>query len=143
MREQAIIRPLAHQRPLFDRLLAMPLEERLNQPVEMIPFCYRAMAYCYRKQITTLGQLIQLRKKELLASYNLGRKTVEHIEAFLNAAGLGLDKRTSLAKEAPSEWDKAAMAMKKLILDRLEHLKAPDAIRDQIKKLPLPAPEEA
>lgn len=142
MSEQAPIRIYEHQRILFDRVRAMPLHERLTQPVEVLPFAVRALAYCIKKNIKTLGELSAQRRRELDKVRNLGKKTIEHIEAYLNAVELGLDNRRRNQPEVSEDWYKGAEAMRKLILARLVRLKVDPDLRNEVHILPIPYPDE-
>ena len=141
MSEHAPVRIYEHQRILFDRINALPLETRLQQPVEVLPFCIRALAFCVKNNIITLGQLSAQRKRELKKIRNLGNKTIEHMEAYLNAVELGFDGRRKGQPVKEDGFVEGAKAMRKLILDRLVVLEADMETREAIRSIPIPYAE--
>ena len=81
----------ARDRELFDRLKSLPRKELLDTHVTTVPFCVRAQNGFAKKGTETLRHLIQRRKFDLLKQQNMGRKTVEQVEAYLKELGLHLD----------------------------------------------------
>lgn len=140
---QTPLRVFPSQKAMFDRLLAMPLSQRLLQPIEVIPFSTRVYAFCFKQKIKTLGQLCGWKRKDLATQPNMGLKTLEHLEIYLAAAGISLngcwDHRLD---DVPEEWIKGAEAMRKIVLLHLHVHKVEPQIRDSIKRLPIPTPTE-
>jgi hypothetical protein len=81
----------AKDRDLFERLKTLPRKELLDTHVTTVPFCVRAQNGFVKKGTETLRHLIQRRKFDLLKQQNMGRKTVEQVEAYLKELGLHLD----------------------------------------------------
>lgn len=131
-----------HQRVLFDRVLAMPLHERLLQPVEVLPFAIRVFVFCIKYDIKTLGDLSSQRRKDLLQVRKLGKKTIEHMEAYLNEVELGFDGRRRWPAGVSEDYIKGTDAMRDLIAVRLLHLKIDSRVIQSIRRIPAPFPDE-
>ena len=143
MAESSPLRTFPSQRPMFERLLAMPLEQRLLQPVEMIPFCHRVYAFCYKNKVKTLGELVGFQKSQLRGDRNIGIKTLEHIEIYLAAAGLSLNGcEDQQPEELPDMWLKGATAMRRLILSHLQIRRVEPEVLAAVRRLPIPVPME-
>lgn len=144
MSEQAPTRIYEKDRELFEKLRAKPIPALLSQPVADLPLAVRAMGYCKKHNITTIGQLCQLERSALLKAKNMGRKTVVHIEAYLNFLGLGLNGRVTAAVPAnlPPAFQRGAQAMRLATMNQLTAMNVPFDVVQAIGKLPLPSEED-
>lgn len=145
MSEQAPVRIYEKDKETFDVLRAMPMAALLAEPVIVLPLAVRAVRYCEKHNITTIGQLAQAEKAVLLKARNMGRKTVQHIEAYLNYLGLGLDGRIAAEVPAnlPPAYQRGAQAMRLAIMNQLTALNVPFDVVQAVSKMPLPSPEDA
>lgn len=142
MSKHAQLKIYEHQKPLVARLLKLPLDQRLLQPVETLPFNHRTLAYCYKNDIDNLGQLAACRRTDLLEYPNLGAKSVVHIEFMLNQVELGLDSRKRNMQDVPKDWIDGANAMRRLIVARLTLSGIDPELRESLWKMPVPRPKE-
>lgn len=144
MNEQAPTTIYEKDKPLFERLRAMPMAKLLEEPITALPLAMRAFGYCNRHDIGTIGQLTMVRRKDLLKAKNMGRKTVLHIEAYLKEIGLGLDGKLSAEKATPipSAWVRGARAMKLSVMAELAFRNIPHDVVNSIGRLPIPNPED-
>lgn len=143
MSEQAPTRIYEKDKPAFERLRALPIEQLLREPVESLPLAARALSYCHKQNVTTIGQLAQLQRRVLLKAKNVGRKTVAHLEAFLGFVGLGLDGKVApMAPPMAPAYERGAQAMRVTILSHLAAVNAPFDLVQSVAKLPLPTQEE-
>jgi len=141
--EQAPIRIYEKDKPAFERLRALPIEQLLKESVESLPLAVRAAAYCRKHSITTIGQMAQLQRKMLLKAKNMGRKTVAHMEAYLGFLGLGLDGKVApMAPPMAPAYERGAQAMRVAVLAHLAALNVPFDIVQSVSKLPLPTQED-
>ena len=145
MSEQAPTKIFEKDRPTFERLRALPIEKLLKEPVVLLPLAARAVNYCQKHNITTIGQLAQSKQSELLKAKNLGRKTVAHIIAYLGELGLGLDGRLSatVPPALPPAFTRGAKAMRLAVLAQLTVLNIPHEIVKSVAEMPLPELEDA
>ncbi len=140
MSEQAPTIVYEKDRPRFEKLRALPMTDLLKQPVTELPLAVRAMSYCQKHNIQTIGQLSKLERKALLKARNMGRKTVLHIEAYLQYIGLGLDGRIAAEVPAalPPAYRRGAKAMQLAVLAQLAALNAPFEVVQAIGRMELP-----
>lgn len=145
MSEQAPVRIYEKDKETFDVLRAMPISALLAEPVTVLPLAVRALRYCEKHNVQTIGQLTLLQRSVLLKARNMGRKTVLHIEAYLNHLGLGLDGRivADVPANLPPPYQRGAQAMRLAILTQLTALNVPFDVVQAVSKLPLPTPEDA
>jgi len=68
----------------------IPVQERLNMSAEELELTTRSRKCLERLGVTTVGQLIQLSTKQLLAVPNFGATSLKEIETKLGALGLSL-----------------------------------------------------
>jgi len=141
--EQAPIKIYEKDRPIFERLKKLPMQDLLKEPVAVLPLAVRAMNYCQKHNIQAIGQLSACKRAELLKARNLGRKTVAHIVAYLGELGLGLDGKLSAAvPSAPiPAYTRGAKAMKLAVLAHLATLGVAFDVAQSVARLPLPGPE--
>ena len=144
MSEQAPVRIYEKDQAAFDKLKAMPIDLLLRQSIDTLPLAVRAVSYCQKKHVRTIGQLAKLRKADLLKARNMGRKTVQHIEAYLGFLGLGLDGKLAATVPAPMPpaFTRGAQAMKLDIMAQLAAMNVAHDIVQVVGKMPLPAPED-
>lgn len=144
MSEQTPTRIYEKDKATFERLRGLPIDQLLKQPVDSLPLAVRAMGYCNKHNITTLGQLAQAKKADLLKARNMGRHTVQHIEAYLGYLGLGLDGKLAVEVPAPMPpaFKRGAQAMRMAILAHLTAADMPHELVHAISKIPLPAEED-
>lgn len=143
MSEQAPTKVYEKDKVRFERLRALPMTELLKQPVTDLPLAKRALSYCEKKNVATVGQLSKLERKVLLKARNMGRKTVAHIEAYLQQIGLGLDGRIAAEVPAamPPAFARGAKAMHLAVLAQLSALGAPFELVQAISRMSLPTEE--
>ena len=144
MSEQAPLRIYEKDRATFDRLRALPMEQLLKQPVDTLPLAVRALSYCTKKNLTTIGQLALAKRSEMLKARNMGRKTVQHIEMYLKELGLGLDGKIAATVPAPlpPPYQRGAQAMRLAVMAHLMALNVDYSIVQGVSKLELPSPED-
>lgn len=144
MNEQAPTRIYEKDLPKFERLRSLTMEQLLKEPVESLPLALRALHYCHKHHVTTIGQLAQLKKAELLKARNMGRKTVAHIVAYLGELGLGLDGRlsASIPPALPPAFHRGAKAMKLHVMAQLAALNVSQELMQAVASLPMPNPED-
>lgn len=143
MSEQSPVRIYEKDKPAFERLRALPIEQLLKEPVESMPLAARAMTYCRKHNISTIGQVAQLQRKVLMKAKNVGRKTVAHLEAYLGFVGLGLDGKVApMAPPMAPAYERGAQAMRVAVLAHLAALNVPFDIVQSVAKLPLPSQED-
>ncbi len=65
-------------------------DEQYNMPVEQLNLSVRTMNCLRRGSITTVGEVISIGEKGLLALRNFGQKSKKEIEESINALGLSL-----------------------------------------------------
>lgn len=92
--------------------LAIP-DEKFNMPIEQMDLSVRTMNCLRRSGITSVGELVSKRPKDLLKLRNFGQKSFREIEERLKGLGLSLAgdkeeeapkrKKTSEAEEEPVE----------------------------------------
>lgn len=142
MSEQSPTRIYEKDKPAFERLRALPIEQLLREPVESMPLAVRAVSYCRKHNITTIGQMAQLKRSVLLKAKNVGRKTVAHMEAYLGFVGLGLDGKIAPAAPpmAPA-YERGAHAMRMAMLAHLAALNVPFDVVQSVSQLALPKQE--
>ena len=130
MSEQAPTRIYEKDRATFERLRSLPIDQLLKQPVDALPLAVRAMSYCTKKNIATIGQLAKARKADMLKARNMGRRTVLHIEAYLGHLGLGLDGKLAAEVPAPIKpaYARGAHDMKLNIMAQLAAFNAPNEL---------------
>lgn len=142
--EQSPTRVYEKDKPAFERLRALPIEHLLREPVESLPLAARALSYCRKQKVSTIGQLAQLRRSALLKAKNVGRKTVSHMEAYLGFIGLGLDGKVApMAPPMAPAYERGAHAMRLSIVAQLAALNVPFEIVQAISQLPMPKQENA
>ncbi len=79
--------------------LSIP-DEKYNMPVEQLNLSVRTMNCLRRGGITTVGELISKRPKELLKLRNFGQKSFHEIEERLQEMDLSLSPQVELKREA-------------------------------------------
>ncbi len=85
--------------------LSIP-DEKYNMPVEQLDLSVRTMNCLRRGGITTVGELISKKPKDLLQLRNFGQKSFHEIEDKLKELGLSLSPQTGLIEETePAETD--------------------------------------
>lgn len=143
--EQTPTRIYEKDRATFERLRALPMDQLLKQPLSALPLAVRAAAYCAKRNIATIGQLAQSKKSEMLKARNMGRRTVQHIEAYLGHLGLGLDGKLAASVPAPmpSSFRRGATAMRVSIIAHLVAADMPHELVTLVSKIPIPDEEEA
>jgi DNA-directed RNA polymerase subunit alpha len=84
--------------------LSIP-DEKYNMPVEQLDLSVRTMNCLRRGGITTVGELISKKPKDLLQLRNFGQKSFQEIQERLAELGLSLSPHLELKKEkeTPSE----------------------------------------
>lgn len=143
MSEQSPTRIYEKDKPAFERLRALTIEQLLREPVESLPLAVRALSYCRKHNVVTIGQLAQLQRRVLLKAKNVGRKTVAHLEAYLGFVGLGLDGKVApMAPPMAPAYERGAQAMRVAVLAHLAALNAPFDLVQSVSKLPLPKQED-
>ena len=78
--------------------LSIP-DEKYNMPVDQLDLSVRTMNCLRRSGITTVGDLISKKPKELLKLRNFGQKSFHEIEERLKGMGLSLAPQVELKKE--------------------------------------------
>lgn len=142
MSEQAPTRVYEKDKPAFERLRALPIEQLLREPVESLPLAVRATRYCAKHKVATIGQLAQLKRSVLLKAKNVGRKTVAHMEAYLGFIGLGLDGKVApVAPPMAPAYERGAHAMRLAVLAQLAAMDVPFEVVQAISHLPMPKEE--
>ena len=143
MSEQAPVRIYEKDQETFARLRALPMEQLLRQPVAALPLAVRALAYCEKKNLATIGQLARAKRAEMLKTKNVGRKTVHHVEAYLGFLGLGLDGKivADVPAPVPPAFQRGAHAMRIAIMAQLAALNVPFDVVQAISKVELPEGE--
>lgn len=137
--EQSPTRIYEKDKPAFERLRALTIEQLLREPVESLPLAVRAQSYCRKHRVGTIGQLAQLQRRVLLRAKNMGRKTVAHIEAYLGFVGLCLDGKVApMAPPLAPAYVRGAQAMRVAVLAHLAAADAPFELVQGVSKLPLP-----
>jgi DNA-directed RNA polymerase alpha subunit len=145
MNEQAPTRIYEKDKPTFERLRAMTMTQLLEQPVTVLPLAVRALAYCEKRNLFTIGQLAMAKKSEMMKAANMGRKTVAHVSAYLSEIGLGLDGKLSASVPAPipPAWVRGAKAMRLAIMAELILHHVAHEIVTAVGRMPIPSPEDA
>ena len=140
MNEQAPTRIYQKDRRLFAKLQTMPIDKLLVQPVGALPFAVRALNYCAKNNIKTIGQLSILKTEDLLKADNMGRKTVAHVESYLGEIGLGLDGKRSdrIPNVLSADYLNGARAMRFAIMGELSSRGVPAEIVSYIGRMPIP-----
>jgi DNA-directed RNA polymerase subunit alpha len=82
--------------------LSIP-DEKYNMPVEQLDLSVRTMNCLRRGGITTVGELISKKSKDLLQLRNFGQKSFHEIEDKLKELGLSLSPQVGLKEKTPSE----------------------------------------
>lgn len=127
-------------KPIFARLKAMNDADLLATPVTAVPFCPRTLTAFARADIKTLGQVVQHARFDYLKMQNLGRKSVEQLEAYLEELGLELSASPEDVKPAPRpppEPMKPKVHVNKLIeltVRQQQLLKELDQVNAQLKE---------
>jgi len=85
--------------------LAIP-DEKFNMPVEQLDLSMRTMNCLRRGGITTVGELISKKPKELLQLRNFGQKSFQEIQDRLEGMGLSLAPQAESKKEKKSSQKK-------------------------------------
>ena len=85
--------------------LAIP-DEKFNMPVEQLDLSMRTMNCLRRGGITTVGELISKKPKELLQLRNFGQKSFQEIQDRLEGMGLSLAPQAESKKEKESSQKK-------------------------------------
>ena len=80
-------------------------EEQYNIPVEQLTLSVRTMNCLRRGNITTVGEIVELGEKGLLALRNFGQKSRQEIEERLNELGLSLIQPTEEEGEESTQQD--------------------------------------
>jgi len=85
-------------------------DEKYNMPVEQMDLSVRTMNCLRRSGITTVGELVSKKPKELLKLRNFGQKSFQEIEAKLSVLGLALspDDEPKEAKKDLTTEEEAA-----------------------------------
>jgi DNA-directed RNA polymerase subunit alpha len=78
--------------------LSIP-DEKFNMPVEQLDLSVRTMNCLRRGGITTVGELISKKPKDLLQLRNFGQKSFQEIQERLSELGLSLAPQAELKKE--------------------------------------------
>lgn len=140
MSEQAPTKIYEKDKALFEKLRALPMTELLKEPVNVLPLAKRALAYCEKHNVATIGQLAKLERRVLLKARNVGRKTVLHIEAYLQFLGLGLDGKIAADVPAnlPPAFRRGARAMQLAVIAELTAQNAPFELVQAIGRMALP-----
>jgi DNA-directed RNA polymerase subunit alpha len=76
-----------------------------NMPVEKLDLSVRAMNCLRRSGINTVGELVSLGEKELLALRNFGQKSRQEVEEKLTGLGLAFPKISGIVSEEVPEED--------------------------------------
>lgn len=144
MSKHAPTRIYEKDRAVFERLAKLSMQDLLQQPISLLPLAARAQSYCEKHNIATIGQMAACKKADLLKAKNMGRKTVAHVQAYLNELGLGLDGRLSatVPPALPPPFLRGAKAMRLAVLAELAAMNAPHALVQQISVISLPTPED-
>lgn len=144
MSEQAPTVIYEKDRATFERLRSLPIDQLLKQPVNALPLAVRALAYCAKKNISTIGQLAKARRADMMKARNMGRRTVAHIEAYLGHLGLGLNGKLADTVPAPipPAFARGAQAMKLNIMAQLALLNVPNDVVLAIGKMELPREDD-
>ncbi|HUV76318.1 MAG TPA: DNA-directed RNA polymerase subunit alpha [Dehalococcoidales bacterium] len=82
--------------------LSIP-DEKYNMPVEQLDLSVRTMNCLRRSGITTVGELISKKPKELLKLRNFGQKSHQEIEERLERIGLSLAPQVELKKREETD----------------------------------------
>ena len=82
--------------------LSIP-DEKYNMPVEQLDLSVRTMNCLRRGGITTVGELISKKPKELIKLRNFGQKSFHEIEERLQKIGLSLASQVEQKKEKKKE----------------------------------------
>ena len=85
--------------------LSIP-DEKYNMPVEQLDLSVRTMNCLRRGGITTVGELISNKSKDLLQLRNFGQKSFHEIEDKLKELGLSLSLQAGLKEEVSSEEER-------------------------------------
>lgn len=85
--------------------LSIP-DEKFNMPVEQLDLSMRTMNCLRRGGITTVGELISKKPKELLQLRNFGQKSFQEIQDRLEELGLSLAPQAESKKEKESSQKK-------------------------------------
>ena len=143
MSEQAPTKIYEKDKARFEKLRALPMTALLKQPVSELPLAKRAVAYCEKHNVQTIGQLSKLERRALLKARNMGRKTVCHIEAYLQFLGLGLDGKIAADVPAnlPPAFQRGAKAMHLAVLAQLATLNVPFEVVQAVSRLASPTEE--
>ena len=62
-------------------------DERLNKVLEPNEFSVRAWSILKYYNISTLGELVSLRKRDMMAMRNLGKVTMNELEYYISKFG--------------------------------------------------------
>jgi DNA-directed RNA polymerase subunit alpha len=82
--------------------LAIP-DEKYNMPVDQLDLSVRTMNCLRRGGITTVGELVSKKTKDLLQLRNFGQKSFQEIQERLKEMGLSLASQDELKKEMGEE----------------------------------------
>ncbi len=83
------------QRDEEKRLIRLPIpDEKYNMPVEQLDLSVRTMNCLRRAGIATVGELISMGERELMALRNFGQKSKQEIEERLNTLELSLNPQS-------------------------------------------------
>ncbi|BAT72194.1 DNA-directed RNA polymerase subunit alpha [Thermosulfidibacter takaii ABI70S6] len=77
------------------------LQEKLNMGIEELNLSVRAYNCLKKKGINTVGELVRLRREDLMSLKNFGKKSLEEVEKVL--ASLGLSLGMDLEQEGGNE----------------------------------------
>jgi len=94
--EYALVSPLKAEQEAAR--LSMP-EEIYNMPVEQLDLSVRTLNCLRRGGVATVGELANVREKELMALRNFGQKSKHEIEEKLASLGLSLKKEVKAEQE--------------------------------------------
>ncbi len=85
-------------------------DEKYNMPVEQLDLSVRTMNCLRRGGITTVGELVSKKPKDLLKLRNFGQKSFQEIQEKLSVLGLSLAPEEEPKKERKPGKDKAETA---------------------------------
>ncbi len=73
-----------------EEAVASELEEKLKMGIEELNLSVRAYNCLKKKGINTVGELVKLRREDLMSLKNFGKKSLEEVERVLESLGLSL-----------------------------------------------------
>ncbi len=73
-----------------EEAVSSELEEKLKMGIEELNLSVRAYNCLKKKGINTVGELVKLRREDLMSLKNFGKKSLEEVERVLESLGLSL-----------------------------------------------------